>query len=185
MEKRTFAVIIVFSGVLLSTLLFSRKANASTQTPETKINDFKPIDLGLNSGYFNPNNAEGSTMINNPLNIRYNPNNKWLGQIGKNKNGFVIFDNAQNCYRAGAKILASYKKRGIDTIKEIITTWAPPSDNNPTSGYINFVCKELNMLPDDLIQPEKYAEFLIALTRFEIGSFPYTVAMVKSGVKAA
>ncbi len=50
---------------------------------------------------------------------------------------FLVFDNLNNGVRAGMKNLVnSYFNRGIDTINDIITKYAPPSDNNNTADYI-------------------------------------------------
>ena len=123
--------------------------------------------------------------MNNPLNIKWNASNNWVGQTGKNSNGFAIFDTPQNCYRAGTKILSSYAKRGIDTVPEIIKTWAPPSDNNPTESYINFVCGETGFNRIQTITKQNYVDLFIAMTKFETGKFPYSRAVVQSGVGAA
>ena len=77
----------------------------------------------------------------NPLNIRYSKSVKWQKQTGMFK-GFVRFESFQWGYRAAVKILRSYHLRGIRSIRDIISTWAPPTENN-TEAYIanvvNFV----------------------------------------------
>lgn len=77
--------------------------------------------------------------INNPLNIRYSPNNCWHGQIG-HRNGFVHFDTNRSAIRAAFKILHTYwYGYRLKNIRDIITRWAP-SVENPTDSYIEFVC---------------------------------------------
>lgn len=85
---------------------------------------------------------------NNPLNIRYNPQNQWRGQTGQNK-GFCVFKNNAFGFRAGFIILGNYIKNGINTIEQIISRWAPPSENN-TENYIRFIENEC-IIPRNLV----------------------------------
>lgn len=86
---------------------------------------------------------------NNPLNIRYNSRNKWLGQCGED-NGFCEFSNIKYGIRAaGYLLMYSYRKAGYRTYSELITRFAPASDGNPTLNYIAFVCSSLHVFPFD------------------------------------
>lgn len=76
----------------------------------------------------------------NPLNIRYDKNNHWLGQRGQNK-GFVVFTSLRLGFRAAALLLRNYVRRGCNTIDKIINRWAPASENDVES-YISFVCEK-------------------------------------------
>ena len=78
----------------------------------------------------------------NPLNIRYSKNVKWQGQVGEEK-GFVKFLDFQWGYRAAVKILRSYHLRGIRSIRDIISTWAPRNEND-TNSYIKNVVRFMN-----------------------------------------
>lgn len=75
---------------------------------------------------------------NNPLNIRYSSGNKWIGQTGKNK-GFAVFSDMVYGWRAAIILLVKYQRTGYDTIRKIVTRWAPPSEND-TEAYIRDVC---------------------------------------------
>lgn len=77
---------------------------------------------------------------NNPLNIRYNPLNRWRGQVGEYK-GFCVFENEAYGIRAAFRILTTYIANGINTIESIVSRWAPPTENN-TQRYIDFVVDE-------------------------------------------
>lgn len=83
---------------------------------------------------------------NNPLNIRFSPMNVWKGQTGCNK-GFCTFDTMEHGYRAALVLLLNYVKRGYDTISEIVSRWAPESENN-TQAYINRVMSHFNGYTD-------------------------------------
>ena len=78
---------------------------------------------------------------NNPLNIRRNPANKWVGQAPEQKDReFVTFISMPYGIRAGVIILMNYwDKRGLRTVREMIATWAPPSEND-TDAYVRQVC---------------------------------------------
>ena len=76
-------------------------------------------------------------QTNNPLNIRYNPANRWQGQTGELK-GFCVFRNRAYGFRAGYKLLVNYIKNGHDTLEKIISRFAPPAENN-TENYIKYV----------------------------------------------
>lgn len=84
---------------------------------------------------------------NNPLNIRYSEKNQWQGLIG-NDNGFCKFETLGYGLRAAFVLLRNYYRKGHRSIKQIITRWAPPSEN-PTASYIEFVCNKMEELGYD------------------------------------
>lgn len=87
---------------------------------------------------------------NNPLNIRYNSRNNWIGLEGRDSDGFCIFKRFHFGVLAGFKLLRNYVKRGYNTPAQIIGRWAPSSENN-TSAYVDFVCRTLEIKKDDEI----------------------------------
>lgn len=88
-------------------------------------------------------------ITNNPGNIRYSPYNQWVGQIGKHK-GFAVFDEEYNGIRALIRLLHRYLQMGHNTIKAIISRYAPPSENN-TDAYISYVTGKLGIRDSDRI----------------------------------
>lgn len=70
----------------------------------------------------------------------------WKGQIGCRK-GFCVFDTKAHGYRAAIVLLHNYVKRGYDTVSEIISRWAPESENN-TKNYIRVVIEHFNGYDD-------------------------------------
>jgi hypothetical protein len=83
----------------------------------------------------------------NPLNIRYSPMNNWKGQIGSNK-GFCQFSHLTFGFRAALVLLCNYQRKGYDTIRKVISHWAPPTENN-TEAYIRTVSDRLFALYND------------------------------------
>lgn len=88
---------------------------------------------------------------NNPGNIR-STNDKWLGKIGQDSRGFVVFDTLPHGYRALYKLLMGYIGKGYNTIDKIINKWAPPTEND-TETYINNVVKRTGLTRYQTIQP--------------------------------
>lgn len=82
---------------------------------------------------------------NNPLNIRHNPHNRWLGlSPSQTDPAFCQFENMTYGVRAAMKLLRNYAiQMKRCTIKDYITRWAPPSENN-TQNYIDFICKQID-----------------------------------------
>lgn len=78
---------------------------------------------------------------NNPLNIRYVITNQWLGQVGE-RNGFCVFSEEKFGWRAAFVLLKNYHKKGFRSVSQIVHRFAPASEN-PTSSYVDFVCKKL------------------------------------------
>lgn len=86
---------------------------------------------------------------NNPFNIRYNEQNCWIG-FDKIENGFCEFSELRYGIRAFFLIIRSYMVyRKLRTPREIITRFAPPSENQ-TEHYIEYVCHDY-MNPDEPI----------------------------------
>ena len=87
---------------------------------------------------------------NNPFNIRYNSRNMWLG-LDQNPvyRGFCNFVDIKYGIRAACYLLmVSYRKNGVLTISEIISRFAPSTEND-TDRYIQFVCNGLGCFPFD------------------------------------
>lgn len=77
---------------------------------------------------------------NNPLNIRVG--NSWIGEVeNPTDKDFEQFESMFYGLRAGFVILKRYICRyGLDNITEIISRWAPASENN-TRHYIHMVAR--------------------------------------------
>lgn len=109
----------------------------------------------------------------NPLNIRYLEQNKWMGlsKCTPNVSGFCKFDCMDYGLRAAILLLLTYiRKRGCITPRQIITRWAPPSENN-TELYIQCVCGRADVNPDQPLPTEgaPFNRFVVAMARQESG----------------
>jgi hypothetical protein len=117
---------------------------------------------------------------NNPGNIRHSKD-KWQGMADEQKDSaFVTFKSPEFGIRAIARVLLQYQKRGLDTVGEIIRTYAPPSEND-TNSYIKAVCRSCGVLPDDqlnLDDVEVMLPLVKAIIKHETGSsYPDNVVM--------
>lgn len=84
----------------------------------------------------------------NPLNIRVG--NNWMGEISPGRERqFEVFANDAYGLRAGFIIIRKYiNSYRCNTLRKIITRWAPPGENN-TDNYINIVAKRSQLNPDE------------------------------------
>lgn len=106
---------------------------------------------------------------NNPGNLRWSGAFTWQGQVGQDPEGYVIFDTMENGVRAMTKNLRTYFGRGTNTIRAIITRYAP-SHENPTDAYVAFLAKNLNVSPDAPLSDGRMHELVRYIIQFENGA---------------
>ncbi|QVK23095.1 virion protein [Shewanella dokdonensis] len=125
---------------------------------------------------------------NNPLNIRENKmvDYDWLGEAdGDWDPQFEEFTTPFYGIRAAARILRNYRtKYGVNTVQGIIRRWAPPSDNNPTESYIDFVAKNAGVTATQTLGAADYIKVVAAMIRFENGFNPYETSLIANAVSA-
>jgi hypothetical protein len=135
----------------------------------------------------NPNDPRG-IRNNNPGNLNY------VGQAGATKetgpNGrFAVFQTAEEGLRALGNQLRLYSNRGINSVRAIISKFAPVSENN-TQAYIGHVSKNLGVGADaalNLNDPKVLQGLMSAIVQVENGKNPYSAEMIAaaSGARAA
>ena len=112
----------------------------------------------------------------NPGNIRQSRSN-FKGEVRPSRDSaFKQFESMAYGYRAMFVLLNSYHKRyGLTTIREMISRWAPPTENF-TEGYIRFVSERSGISADAEVD-----------SRSERDMVPIVAAMseIENGVKAA
>lgn len=108
---------------------------------------------------------------NNPFNIKYDKFTRWQGLKGSNK-GFCVFNDMEHGLRAGCIILRTYiTKYHLYTVDDIITRFAPSSENN-TRAYISYVRTRLcycGFDPDTIltIRSNSFLELVSAICMYE------------------
>ena len=124
--------------------------------------------------------------MNNPGNIRHG--DQWQGMSADQPDAsFVKFKTPEYGIRAMGKILLQYRKRGIDTVREIIRTWAPPNENN-TPAYVASVCRSCGFGPDETLNLDDVSvmrPLIKAIITHENGQQPYSDAQIEAGLRMA
>lgn len=119
---------------------------------------------------------------NNPGNIRHG--DKWRGLAAVQSDpAFCTFIAPVYGIRAMVKILQSYRRRGLNTVAEIISAWAPTVEND-TAAYIKSVCARVGVGPNDPVEPGN-PDLIKAIIRHENGQQPYSDNTINDGIKLA
>lgn len=132
--------------------------------------------------------------LNNPGNMEITKD-KWQGKVTPSKDPrFETFISPEMGIRAMAKDLLTGAKRGEDTVREIISAWAPPKENN-TAAYISAICKSTGFSPDTLLDIDNFDvmwQLVQAIIRHENGKPQdygrtkwYSDEVVRAGIFAA
>lgn len=124
---------------------------------------------------------------NNPGNLRPGfP--AWNGEVAPD-GGYCCFITPESGLRAMGKTLLAYQaKHGLRTIRGIINRWAPPSDNNDTTAYVNCVAAECGIGPDvdiDLTDASVLSSMLMAIVQHENGKQPYSIIVLERAASLA
>lgn len=107
---------------------------------------------------------------NNPGNIEDGAFARSLPGYAGSDGRFARFNSMEDGVAAGARLLDSYASRGVVTPAQIINRWAPPSDNNPTQAYAQYVAQRLGIDVNDPVPAERRGEAFQAINEFENGS---------------
>lgn len=108
---------------------------------------------------------------NNPLNIRIG--NTWLGEVDHPDDAaFEQFISMKYGIRAAFIILRRYIRRyGKNTVRSIVSTWAPPVENH-TESYISQVANWMNLAettPIDYSDKQTMCLLVQGMARVEVG----------------
>lgn len=122
---------------------------------------------------------------NNPGNIEFRRENAWRGQTGSDGR-FARFETPEDGLRALAIDLGTKGRRGLRSIRSILNTYAPPSDND-TTAYINRVTEGMSRTlgrpvrsTDQLQLNDRQVRGALmgAIIQHENGSQPYDPALI-------
>ena len=112
---------------------------------------------------------------NNPLNIRKN-DDVFQGEVIPSKDkAFKEFKTMAYGYRAGFVVLRTYfNNYHLDTIRKLITRFAPADDNNHTENYIKAVSERSGKGADESIRYDKetMVSIVAAMSFVENGKEP-------------
>ncbi len=118
---------------------------------------------------------------NNPGNLRRN-GDPWQGLAERQGDiEFFTFKDAIYGIRALARTLIAYQdKHGLRSIRQIVSRWAPPTENN-TNAYVRAVAADTGLDADQSLDMHRFDHLLPltkAIIRHENGQQPYTDAQI-------
>ncbi|CAM7060036.1 hypothetical protein [Morganella morganii] len=145
----------------------------------------EPSDLGGSMRVTGGPSGDRGSRNNNPGNIRISDNN-WEGQVGDDGE-FVQFASPEHGVRALGKNLITYRNKGVVTINQIISRWAPKKDGNDTEGYIKFVSGKMGVdpnVPIDVTDINTLRSITTAIMQQE-GNHSISGEQVDAGLQAA
>ena len=113
---------------------------------------------------------------NNPLNIRKVPGTHWKGEISPSPTGegrgeaeFCRFASIEWGLRAAFVLLRTYSaKYKLNSIRDIVTRWAPPSEND-TEAYIRTVCCLTGFGGNQRLTEQDWPKLVQAMAKVESG----------------
>ena len=111
----------------------------------------------------------------NPGNLRYQASWNWPGVVGVDDRRFAIFASPEDGLAQWIRQMRRYAKRGLTTLYEIIPVYAPRSDNNDETSYINAVAKSSGLAPGEMIRwddRDQTIKVMRAFVRHELGAPP-------------
>ncbi|MBO9502511.1 hypothetical protein [Brevundimonas sp. A19_0] len=123
---------------------------------------------------------------NNPGNIEARSDIRWQGQAGSDGR-FARFETPEHGLRALARDLYTKRDRGLDTVAEIISVWAPPNENN-TAAYIAAVSRAIGVDPNEVLDfddPRVMTGLMGAIIRHENGEQPYAQSLLQEAARNA
>lgn len=124
---------------------------------------------------------------NNPLNIeKTKGGNQWQGEIVPSKDSrFAQFTSIAYGYRAAFKLLNNYQRNyGIDTIRKMISRWAPSNENH-TEAYVKAVSDRSGVPADGRITTTNHdvMVLVVAAMSFVENGVEANIADVEAGWK--
>ena len=108
----------------------------------------------------------------NPLNIRRVAGTHWRGEVVSpiRDKEFVEFCGLEYGIRAAFCILRTYRtKYQAVCIEDIITRWAPPTENN-TRKYISDLCRLTGFGGKERLTENEWPKLVAAMARIECGT---------------
>ena len=185
------SALLLGAGSLIATsaalYFFNRKSGGEVETaatPAAASNTNQPnYPLNPTANIFNSISDGVMNLIGEPRGIRNNnPGNlvitniAWKGKVTKAMNTDKVYEQfIEPLWGIRAMFMdvrGDIEKDGLNTIRKLITEYAPKFENN-TAAYISFVSNKLGIGPDTKIQPSQYLNLLKAIIQQENGKQPY------------
>ena len=146
-----------------------QRENAYTSAINTPYSEQSQGNTGLNP-YIVPDGSQPlSVRNNNPLNIRDSATGKFK-QFSNQQEGLqsTVDDLTAKITGNSRAMQAKFGKGYQPTLSNIISTWAPPSENN-TNNYINYVSQKTGIKPDQILTTADINKIMPAMAEMEGG----------------
>ena len=120
---------------------------------------------------------------NNPGNLRLT-DTTWPGEVTGKDQAFKTFATPEDGIRGIFTSISKKQARGLNTIEQIINSYAPPSENN-TQQYINAVAKQAGLDPTqplDLSNKDLASKIIAAIITHENGKNPYSIQHIRTAL---
>ena len=152
---------------------------------DKEIEDNKPNSMSYGGVIKAQNGLPLGLRKKNPGNIR--PGAGFIGETGDDDGGYATFGSDDEGLRAIQRLLMTYgDKYGVNTLRGLANRYAPPSDNNPTENYIDFLADKTGIDPDAEINlADRGSDIIPAIVGFEQGQQPYSQAQIDRAIRAA
>jgi hypothetical protein len=121
-------------------------------------------------------NTDGSGTVNvglannNPGDLKCCDGNNWQGLVGNNGTFDTFVDTTWGLRAIAVDLMNKINNDGLDTITDIITAYAPPSENN-TASYIASVVSDTGIAADTQLgtDADTISSLVRAIVNHEIG----------------
>lgn len=151
-----------------------------TKKKSTNKTSSSPLSSDLKYSLYNMDNDQNSNLkANNPGNIRDSPNYEFKGQTGRDYRGFCTFQSIEYGWRAMIKLLWMYNQKGLNTIRKICNTYAPPVEND-TRYYAQTVSNHSGIALDTVLNwsdKNEITKVIIAMSHMENSIRPTYIQM--------
>lgn len=172
-----FGALLVGGAIIALTRRTPSSSSSSSAPPLPAVppgGAFAPFDPFSNQGGYAMTGPRG-IRNNNPGNLDFiaPPELPWNGQVGTDGR-FGIYDTAAHGVRALAHQLLKDFRAGAQTLTDLITEWAPPSEND-TGAYILAVSNAAGIAPDEPLDLQSNLPAVTAaIIQHENGEQPYS-----------
>ena len=148
---------------------------------------FDPRSVGRTvRGWFGDDEPEQHAQAVKRGERNNNPGNLYFaGQAGASLESpggrFARFETSFDGLRALSRQLMLYAGRGINSVEKIISTWAPASDNNNTTAYIQAVSQRLGVDPRvalNMNDPQTMSALMSSIIHHENGRNIYSRELI-------
>lgn len=123
---------------------------------------------------------------NNPGNLVIT-NIPWRGKVSREANTdgkFEQFTRPEYGIRAMFMDIRNDLRKGKNTIRKLITEYAPPHEND-TAAYIAAVSRTTGRGPDYALTEADYPALVAAIIQHENGVQPYPMSLIKTAIGMA